>query len=300
MLIICPNCATSYNVDAATLGGSGRSVRCVRCRSIWQATATPERTAAIAGAKAGRAAPEPPPPPPPVAPPPFREEIVAAEPPPDGDIQFEEPPAAADPAEPPPMIDVSPPLVPTDLDGGRQPEIPADEPPPREDIEAIAARRAARDKRNRKRRSFAPPVAFIIVALIAIHGALLLLRNDVVRALPQTASLYAAIGLPVNLRGLVFDELKTAKEAHDGVAVLSVEGVVVNKTKAKADVPRLRFSVRNEAGQEIYSWTALPTKTALASGEALPFRTRLASPPAEGRTVAVRFFTRRDLVAGFQ
>ena len=34
-----------------------------------------------------------------------------------------------------------------------------------------------------------------------------------------------------------------------------------------------------------------------APGEAVPFRSRLASPPPDGRDVQVRFFTRRDAVA---
>ena len=37
MLIVCPNCATSYDVDVATLRPNGRQVRCVRCRTVWQA-----------------------------------------------------------------------------------------------------------------------------------------------------------------------------------------------------------------------------------------------------------------------
>src|ERR1700693_1128498 len=37
MLISCPNCATSYDVSAASLG-EGRSVRCVRCQEVWFAT----------------------------------------------------------------------------------------------------------------------------------------------------------------------------------------------------------------------------------------------------------------------
>src|SRR5713226_5262964 len=35
MLIVCPNCATSYRVEPSSLGAAGRSVRCVRCRTIW-------------------------------------------------------------------------------------------------------------------------------------------------------------------------------------------------------------------------------------------------------------------------
>ena len=37
MLLVCPNCTTSYRVDAALLGTAGRSVRCVRCRHVWRA-----------------------------------------------------------------------------------------------------------------------------------------------------------------------------------------------------------------------------------------------------------------------
>src|SRR5262245_43499554 len=46
MLIICPNCATSYQVEASSLGATGRSVRCVRCKKVWF-TANTEAMAAI-------------------------------------------------------------------------------------------------------------------------------------------------------------------------------------------------------------------------------------------------------------
>ena len=38
MLIVCPNCATSYRVEPSSLGAAGRSVRCVRCRTVWFAS----------------------------------------------------------------------------------------------------------------------------------------------------------------------------------------------------------------------------------------------------------------------
>ena len=37
MLIVCPSCETSYDVEAATLQPDGRRVRCVRCRNVWLA-----------------------------------------------------------------------------------------------------------------------------------------------------------------------------------------------------------------------------------------------------------------------
>ena len=75
-----------------------------------------------------------------------------------------------------------------------------------EDIETFAARRAPRTRRRSHYALLALPLA--ILALIALNAALIGWRADVVRVAPQTASLYAAIGLP-DLRGafgLTFDE----------------------------------------------------------------------------------------------
>ena len=37
MLIVCPHCTTSYAIDLATLGATGRTVRCSRCKEVWLA-----------------------------------------------------------------------------------------------------------------------------------------------------------------------------------------------------------------------------------------------------------------------
>ena len=39
MQLVCPKCATSYEVSATTIGEHGRPVRCVRCRNLWHARA---------------------------------------------------------------------------------------------------------------------------------------------------------------------------------------------------------------------------------------------------------------------
>src|SRR3984885_12138793 len=51
MLIVCPTCATSYDVELASLQPSGRQVRCVRCRTIWHAAPShADKLLAAAGA----------------------------------------------------------------------------------------------------------------------------------------------------------------------------------------------------------------------------------------------------------
>jgi hypothetical protein len=133
-----------------------------------------------------------------------------------------------------------------------------------------------------------------------VDSALIAWRTELVRWAPQSASLYAAIGLPINLRGLAFNNVSVARETQDGVAVLVVQGTIESTVPRLIEVPRLRFAVRDQAGHEIYSWTALPAKNVLAPQETLEFRSRLAAPPPEGHEVAVRFFNRRDLGTGMQ
>jgi hypothetical protein len=76
-----------------------------------------------------------------------------------------------------------------------------------------------------------------------------------------------------------------------------VEGKIVNSARTVADVPRLKFIVRTASRQEIYSWTAVPSRTLLPPGEAVSFRTELASPPPDTHDVLLRFVDPRDIVA---
>jgi len=315
MLIVCPNCATCYRVEASSLGAVGRSVRCWRCRNVWFAR-DPGGLAAIArahrrdvealtGAVSTTAASGLPAESPPEAPA-MAPQAAALEPliePEPADMGLDTPMAdtasqlaAAEPfpqlIEPIAIAD-APTLAPTEPGAA----IPT-ETVPAEDIETFAARRAPRRAGRRSALSFGLPIA--ILALLALNAALISWRAQVVRILPQTASLYAALGLPVNLRGLSFANVTSGTESHDGMQVLVIEGTIASASARAVEVPRLRFSVRNRRGQEVYAWTALPARNVLAPGETLAFRSRLASPPPDARDVLVRFFHRRDLVAGVQ
>jgi predicted Zn finger-like uncharacterized protein len=311
MLIVCPTCATSYDVELASLQPNGRQVRCVRCRAIWRA-APSHADKLLAAAEA--IGPEPQVAEAPVGA--FAEEPAlpsADEPVADGgawaapdDRPAAEPAAAEmDAGDPVAAVEVeAPSIAPVDLDDGQPPiEIEADhaaeeDAEPLEDIETYAARR---NKRGFGRPSWHWPLSNLqsgILALIITNAILVGWRGDVVRILPQTASFYSMLGLSVNLRGLAFDSVATTTEQHEGVPILVVEGSVVNNTRKIVDVPRLKFVVRNAANEEVYSWTAMAPRATLPPGEAVAFRSRLASPPTDGRDVLVRFVTRHDIIAG--
>ena len=135
-------------------------------------------------------------------------------------------------------------------------------------------------------------------AMGALVLALTIWRVDVVRLLPQTAAFYRMVGLEVNLRGLAFKDVKVTTETVEGKPVLVIEGVIVGQAKKPVELPRLRFSVRDAQGAEIYAWNTVLEQPLLKPGETAWFKSRLASPPAEGRNIDIRFFNRRDLPGG--
>jgi predicted Zn finger-like uncharacterized protein len=321
MLIVCPSCATSYMIDQAAVGPAGRTVRCARCKTTWVAggpRAAPDVTASvdnvIAEAEAQSAPPtrtEAPPPAAKAARPPQpaqataddfgaedTESITAA----DSKAPSVEPPQpalaapqAAEPAEAPVpepvMITNAPSLVPP-IEHEALPNA-ANAAFDSEDDESFAARRQRLQGRRKRSRRSSRWTAVILV-LVACNVALVGARNEVVRYLPQTASLFAAIGLPVNLRGLKFENVRILKETQDGVNLLIVEGAIVSEAGKPIEVPRLRFAARNATGQEVYTWTMRPPRSILGPGERLEFRSQIPAPPADASDVMVRFFTAQD------
>jgi predicted Zn finger-like uncharacterized protein len=279
MLIVCPKCDTSYRVDRAALGPEGRQVRCARCMTIWRASADDPPPMAVATA-------------------PSQEAVTEAARRADDRSAL----ASVSPAMTPVVVE-APSLVPAVEEEAHPPDAePGIIEPFGEDIETLAARRERRHQARKTRgiRWRSPRLSTVVVALAACLAALITGRTTVVQTFPQTASLFAAIHLPVNLRGLDFAEVKSSEEFDQGVPVLVVNGKIVNLTNRIMDVPRLRIAVRNAAGHEVYAWTALVQSPILGPRDSLPFRTRLASPPGDAKDVVVRFFTKRDRMAGFQ
>ncbi|MDP2410454.1 MAG: zinc-ribbon domain-containing protein [Pseudolabrys sp.] len=341
MLIVCPNCATSYMIDPASVGQTGRSVRCARCKTTWFAggpKSAPAVTAfvdgVIAEAQAQSGGESSPPPKLPPArsfdmPSPY---ASANEPEPDhapkpgaGDDFGVEPPEPQDQPSPTGSgaDDIWPAAAtPADLDAGRGPhaadtlehlsahDAPSLVPPieheplpsagsaevEAEDRESFVARRQRLKKKRDKSRKSSHWTAIVLV-LFAFNVALVGARHEVVRYLPQTASLFAAIGLPVNLRNLSFENVRITKQTQDGVDILVVEGHIVSTANKAVEVPRLRFAARNAAGQEVYTWTMLPSRSVLGPDERLDFRSTLAAPPADANDVMVRFFNETDAAA---
>jgi predicted Zn finger-like uncharacterized protein len=287
MHIICPHCTTSYAIDPATLGVAGRTVRCSRCKEVW--LARPEDAVEV------------------VAPAPAMAAAGQGEA--DAAAEWDRMAREDDGAGETPVVD-SPSI------SGDWPAEDEDKSQAADDDWASLARDAADDgfarpqHQSRFRKLFRPRAplrasgrlllspATACAALGALVLALVIWRADVVRLLPQTAAFYKLVGLEVNLRGLMFKDVKITTETVEGKPVLVIEGSITGDVRKPVELPRLRFSVRDAQGAEIYAWNTVLQQTVLKPGERAMFKSRLASPPPEGRAIDVRFFNKRDLAGG--
>jgi predicted Zn finger-like uncharacterized protein len=276
MKIVCPNCGTSYDVDASALGTDGRTVRCVRCRETWharvddmaQADALVQAADDI-GWNAGTSAE------PAAALRPARENLDREVP------QIESPPLAHD-------------ATPDDWTAQARDNAPAQPRPGASRRNGL--RKFAFGSGPAKSVSFSPSIA--IAAMAALVLALMFWRSDVVRLLPQTAGFFQLTGLGVNLRNLAFEDVRVSTETVNGSRVFVIEGAITPTARKPVEIPRLRFVVQDARGADIYAWNSVVDQAVVKPGEKVAFKSRLASPPADAHSVVVRFFNRRDLAAG--
>jgi predicted Zn finger-like uncharacterized protein len=289
MQIVCPHCATSYGINSASLGAAGRTVRCSRCKEAW--LARPEDVVepahqAAAMAQGGRE---------------NTERDVAAE----WDALAQEDHKAPHVASPS-IADGW-----ASSDHGQDSATMADG-----DWSSNSAnhRRGAGSTRlgrlaglggllkprtgRQGPRKPSIGLTTACAAMAALALALVIWRAEMVRLLPQTAAFYKLVGLDVNLRGLRFRDVRVTSETVEGKPVLVIEGAIMSRSNTPVELPRLRFSVRDAQGAEIYAWNSVLEQSVLRPGEQTAFKSRLASPPPEGRHIDVRFFSKRDLQGG--
>jgi len=292
MKIKCPDCSTSYDIKPQVLGDQGRSVKCARCGNRWFVSPKQE---------------------------PEDEDLPLDEEPEDEDAanwaadgEEEDRESAADdipdeeeeeeddtPAPPPPP----PPSRQAEADNA-DPDAEDDDKPV--DIETLAKRpkikvNPNKFKRNRigaifnwlMRRNYRRVAGIgLFAGSIALCASVVMLRDSIVKQAPDLASLFEAVGLEVNLRGLEFRDLRTFHELQEGEQVLVVEGSIRNILGENTSVPAVRLSIRGGDLQEIYAWTVEPRTKVLKGLDETRFRTILADPPSDASDIQVRFIDR--------
>ena len=114
-------------------------------------------------------------------------------------------------------------------------------------------------------------------------------RQDIASLWPQSASLYSALGLHVNTRGIEFADKNARFETENGQNVLLISGDLVNITSHELTVPPIRVSLSDDDRRELYHWSFSSAVPTLAPGKSVSFQTRLPSPPLTARHIELRF-----------
>ncbi|PCJ92756.1 MAG: hypothetical protein COA52_07305 [Hyphomicrobiales bacterium] len=316
MKIACPNCDTKYALSAEALGDAGRKMKCAKCAHIWLATVAdavlPTQQLAKAPQKAAAVqAPQP------VSPQvsPVQSQPVQTPP-----VQASPIPAATSVAtDEHAPVDQEVDNWKLDLDDDLEmiinPNDNAQDAQPdkspfnsNENMDGFKVRlkimaNLARDILakagttllqclNWARGLHLKEQIAVCVGLampFLIMSGLLVGREKMVRTFPDLASLYATIGIEVNLRGLIFEDVRTVRRPENGVAILVVEGTIRNTSTKRQSIPKLHF-ILSGRDREVYAWQDKATQQSLEVGEFAQFRTVLASPPDVADELHVRFF----------
>lgn len=185
-------------------------------------------------------------------------------------------------------------LTATDEEGALAAEPPAPEPEPisalpGEELPRVFRAKATTSRRVREAATAGVIWAGMAVALVAMIGAAVLFRVDMVRVWPGSAGAFAAVGLPVNRVGLVIEDVRAEPALQDGHAALSVSGVVRNVEQADVVAPPLRVTLYNKAGKRVMGKLAAAADPKIPPGETRHFAIALIDPPMTAAELEVAF-----------
>ena len=260
MIITCPHCQTRYQVAFEAIGSAGRKVQCAHCQKAWsQAPVDPDAMADADPQVRGVA-----------------EDAL------DEALAAEEHRVAVEVAQR--LAEVEKAKQDQDKQAGK-----VDPAVIRNRMRAFSRRQHAITAQlplARLRRTARIASTVVLVGLVAgsYFG-----RVQLVEQFPAMAGIYAAIGLPVNVIGLEFEQLTTLRTLRDGKEVLIVTGEIVGVQKTPVMVPAVVVTLIDEAGAGIYEWSVMPEARDLMVGERTSFNTQLPLPPSNAARVRLSF-----------
>jgi predicted Zn finger-like uncharacterized protein len=167
-------------------------------------------------------------------------------------------------------------------------EAPTPEPEPvDDDIDFVAAPVMPARKPEKKKTPVGLAIAAgVLVALGVAGGAAVLMRQQIADAMPATAPVFAAIGLPVNTLGLVLDA-KATPMTQGGRPVWSVTGSVRNVRDEAVVSPPIRLTLLNAGGEELATMVAQTQNARVPPGATRYFAITMPNPPSGGAKMKV-------------
>ncbi|MGH1349386.1 MAG: hypothetical protein ACRBBN_01070 [Methyloligellaceae bacterium] len=126
-------------------------------------------------------------------------------------------------------------------------------------------------------------------AVFVIFLSAYMFRVGIVKRLPTSAHIYAALGIDVNVRGLKFEGVEHKWDTEAGRPVLRIAGEIVNVTNRPIQVPTIVFAFRDKSGAELYYRPKKIEIQQVMPRKNLPFAFKLLSPSELVHSVELRF-----------
>lgn len=270
MKLTCPDCSTQFTIGADVIGPNGRTVRCSQCSGTWFVASDPDVMD-------------------------LRERVASQQAQDDftqGYMEKHEnaqPPQIRQKAVLDSSIVGAAALAQTELERQSEQQNIV------EDFEVVNAPHAQmRDKRERKKvqRRLAGVAMIWGVTLMILAVATLMMyimRAQITEKFPVTLKMYQAFGVSVPMAGFEIYGVETRYGDDNGIQTLFVNGKIKNVDVVERDLPLLRLSFKNAAGEILTSWVVQPDQSSLKSDTVLKFTTQYPNPPTGAVHLATNF-----------
>jgi len=155
-------------------------------------------------------------------------------------------------------------------------------------MSSLFARYEAGRARN-GRRLYLSRAQLLIVVLLIANATIIGLRAQLTWLMPQTASFYSALGLPVDLHALRFDDVAAVAERRDAKPILVVKRQNQQQQNQDRDSAALALCRPRRGPSGNFFVVGRASARQPGPRENIQFRSKLALPPPDTRDVVVRF-----------
>lgn len=194
---------------------------------------------------------------------------------------FEEPSAA----------DIAAAEVLAKLDGQNpadDPETPVNE-LPGEELPKVFRARADAERRLKEAKTTGLVWGGMVAMMLLLMGGAWLNNINIAKLWPSTAGAYAFVKHPVNVVGLVVEDLKAEPSMQNGHAAITITGVIRNITNHPVSAPPLRVALLNKHEKRVAGKLAAAADPLIPPSQTRHFSVTLLDPPRTANTLEIGF-----------
>ncbi|MEO1252285.1 MAG: zinc-ribbon domain-containing protein [Pseudomonadota bacterium] len=166
-----------------------------------------------------------------------------------------------------------------------------------------AVRKARRRAESRDKNRLTPWRAFgwsaWVAAIAGAAYAVVVYRDDIVRAAPSAADAYAVVGIEVDPYGLKIENVRHRLAMSTGGPIIEITGVLRNTGVDAQNAPLLQAEALGPRGELMSRWTFSPEAASIAGNGVVEFMTRNPAPDGVAE-VALSFAPNESAVSALR